>query len=131
MQRYLAFLAIAFFATLPQGFMIETNSNQSNSIAIVICNAQGEFDAFMDINGNISFAKDNKSSKNHDKNQTDTSQHCSFAGFANSGIVHSPQNFAKTEFFVPQRTILADYSVTIGHGLAAPPPPKTGPPSII
>lgn len=127
LQKCLALFAMTFFAIIPQGYMLETSDSVANKIAIVICNAQGEFNAFMDNNGNISFGK--KQTPEHE--DKDTSQHCNFAGFTSAGLISSPVNFIKVSFNHPQRPMLLDYSVTIGHGLAAPPPPKTGPPTLI
>ena len=131
LTQFLIAVAIFMRVIIPQGFMIGDNdqSNISNSVKIVLCTAQGELPATIDESGNIKF--EDTSSNHNEGKQNSANSHCTFVSalsditlaVANLGFVSANWDFAFTQsrFIVPQ----------IGLGLAAPPPPKTGPPTLV
>lgn len=120
--------ALLFYVIIPQGYMIDTKSNSSNGIAIKICNAQGVYDAFIDDKGEISFSKDKKQSQEHDNNADENgNQHCNYSSFSNSNYINPFLEFNFASHQLENLPTIFDI-VGIGRGLAAPPPPKTGPP---
>lgn len=129
--QLLIVLAVFMRVIIPQGFMLgEGSQSQSgNTISIILCTAQGELPATINANGEINF--DGEAPSNHENEKNGANSHCTFAS-ALSDVSFSGANhefvaanwdyaFSQSKFIVPQ----------IGLGLAAPPPPKTGPPILV
>lgn len=123
---WLAAIALAFQALLPGGFMLDTKPGDG-SITITLCTASGNITAIMDQDGQIREThtqKDMPTEGNAQKHGV-----CIFAGHGAAFDLPSPAPIAPI-VFAPYRP--SDFSaaayVAPGLGLAAPPPPKTGPP---
>lgn len=110
-------LALLLRMLIPVGFMPATGQG----FAITLCNGMAAMPDEIDKHGHV------------DKGQNtpdERGQHpCAFVGFssvldystfADASILHPMANVAR----VP----LPSFAVAIGRGLAAPPPPSTGPP---
>ncbi len=123
-------IAVAVLARviIPQGFMIGENigSDGGNRISIILCTAQGDLPATIDSNGDIRIGEDAPS--DHENGDNGPNNHCTFVGALADLSVNSSKfdyKAANWDFSL----IAAQYDITqIGNGLAAPPPPKTGPP---
>lgn len=116
--------AIAIFirVIIPQGYMAN-NSNTDGLFPIILCTAQGNVEAFIDNTGQITEKSDAHSNENHkDRN------HCSFAGSLNSFSYTPNFNLSINEGLDFTYIIKPKFEIGIGYGLAAPPPPSTGPP---
>ena len=114
-------LGLALFVRLlvPAGWMPAAGQGY----AIILCTDLGAATAWIDEDGKV-----------HKGNPAPTGgvdKHCAFAGFGASLTAPDPVGGA-LEFAPPTNlsapTAIA--SVAIGRGLAAPPPPQTGPPSL-
>jgi hypothetical protein len=127
----LALCAIALRIMIPGGYMIAPSADQGGLPTIVICTGQGAMvvktDADPKLEGLSKAAgktgdEDGKAARDHG---------CVFAGFSAPLQAPSFQSMALPTFetFVPAALSLNHQRP--GLGLAAPPPPKTGPPSII
>ena len=115
----LAILAILLRASIPGGFMLSA-AKAGGMPDLVICTAQG----LMTIAGDHAPGSDDDSGK-----QQDTS--CAFTAVASVTITPTLLSIATpiyAEAVVVQRAIPDQRP---GRGLAAPPPPTTGPPSLL
>ena len=109
-------LALAVRVLVPSGWM----PDQARGFAITLCTGAGAEAAWVDADGNI-----------HKKAPATAPDHpCAFAGMAAPMLggdaavaIVAP---ASVELAAPVRPLVA-----IGQGLAAPPPPSTGPPAIV
>jgi hypothetical protein len=106
---------------IPAGWMPTTGVDGMNRISI--CTGMGAETAWIDRGGKIH--KETPSSSHHDL------QPCGF-GVLGLGLNETPA------LILPLPALAADVvalvarqTPSIGHGLAAPPPPSTGPPSLI
>lgn len=115
----LALVVAALFMRLlvPAGWMPAAD----RGTMITLCTGTGAQQAWIDSRGNIHKGQPGEGQADHP---------CVFGGFAAvldlpsmSGALVAPLAFADA---LP---IFAATIVAIGHGLAAPPPPSTGPPS--
>lgn len=90
---------------------------------IELCTGKGMVTAFVDARGTL---HDSDPGKLHE-----AKQHCAFAGFSapfDPPLSVEPQpRFAATDAPPASRPLF----VTVGRGLAAPPPPSTGPPALL
>lgn len=117
----LAFIAIALLMRLlvPAGFMPATGQG----FAITLCTGMGAMPAWVDKHGHI-----HKGKQTPDK---PVEHPCGFGAFG--AALDLPGGAAGLALpFVVIRTLLTALgeAVSIGHGLAAPPPPSTGPPLV-
>lgn len=116
----LIFVALALFlrVMIPAGFMPTTGKG----LAITLCTSMSSTPAWIDEHGQVHKGK---------SSQGEQVQHpCVFAGFGATLDIPSIAGLLIPS--VTATTILigaSATSVTIGRGLAAPPPPSTGPPS--
>lgn len=88
---------------------------------IELCTAQGSLTAFVDARGKLHHGDPADAEK--------AKQHCAFAGLGGAldrPAAVEPPTVAPA--YAPLPTRIA--SASVGRGLAAPPPPSTGPPSI-
>ncbi len=113
-------LACAFVvrALIPQGMMLGA---KDGVFEISICSEQGRKTAWLDTSGQM-----------HDtapeKEQAET-MGCAFAAMA--GVAQTHQAAPALHFNHTAYTHHTLASVSVGKGLAAPPPPQTGPPLLI
>jgi hypothetical protein len=121
-----AFVLTAFVARalIPPGFMFEAEAG-SALVKVVLCSAHGSIEAFIDpTTGEISYAK--KPPKPSDKDDPP----CAFAAIAKvappSSVAAAPAPSEGTA-----RSSAARFDMRPGRGLSAPPPPATGPPSLL
>jgi len=119
-------LALIAFAMLlrvivPAGWMPTTDAD--GAIRISICTGMGPETAYIDRDGKLH--KEAPSGTHHDP------QPCGFGVLA-LGLIDPPLPTLLLPFVAATTVELAtSQTVSIGHGLAAPPPPSTGPPSLI
>lgn len=119
-------LALMLQALVPVGYMVKANA-QGDGIAITLCTPQGSVAAIMAPDGQIVAAGDDHHTPG-DQGPSDQSP-CAFAAHTSAAQatfippIEAPQTFALTPSPPWHATAIAP-----GHGLAAPPPPKTGPP---
>lgn len=123
-------MALAMRILIPAGFMVGNAQNLADGIPIVLCTAQGNIDAIMNEDGSIE-TKSHSDDKSHDAGIEKSHQNCAFA-FSNHHVSIASSVFVPA-FFVNSEAshIISEAKPMVGKGLAAPPPPKTGPPSII
>ncbi|MGK2911129.1 MAG: hypothetical protein ACSLE1_15205 [Sphingobium sp.] len=120
-QLLLALMLCALFARawIPTGWMPDSTSS---GYTISLCTGMGAVTARVDDLGAVHKNKPVKSG-------TDD-QPCAFAGMFT--IAALPDVSGSLAFVLPAmavRAFLPVYDVAIGRGLAAPPPPPTGPPT--
>jgi hypothetical protein len=119
-------LAIAMQAVVPSGYMVGT-SPKDGAIAITLCTSSGTVSAFIDADGQITETKPGSHEPNRDTD--DTKSVCAFSAHATAAFVPGQLALdAPNPSFQPQTTPLLIATLIPGLGLAAPPPPKTGPP---
>jgi hypothetical protein len=110
-------LAVLARAAIPAGWMPTV---QGERIAVSVCSGEGRAVMWLD-----------KAGKLHKSNpsQDDQDHPCAFASV--SPALNAPD--VLSVHLVSGKTVLtsADRQVSIGQGLAAPPPPSTGPPVLI
>lgn len=115
----LALMLLVLRALVPAGWMPAQQKGQW----ITICSGAGVTMAWMGADGKID--------KHPAPAKSEKSNHCAFAGLGAAAdlSIQLPEILAPvfSTPFIPA----AITSVAIGRGLAAPPPPKTGPPSLI
>ncbi len=114
-------LTLAIRVIVPSGFMPTTDDN--GMIRISMCSGMGPQTAWLDKSGHVH--KDPPTKGQHDP------QPCGFgaltvgAEMSNTPAIEPPVLFSEDPSFLPA------IAPSIGHGLAAPPPPSTGPPILI
>ncbi len=119
----LALIALALLARMlvPAGYMPTTGTD--GMIRISVCTGMGAQTAFIGRDGKVH--QDAPSGSHHDP------QPCGF-GALGLGLDDLPVLNLPLPAIVAAVTIVAARPVpAIGRGLAAPPPPSTGPPSLI
>lgn len=114
-------LALLLRILVPAGFMPSSNAGQGYAIAL--CSDMSGMSGWVDLNGKLhKGAKPSEETTNH--------QPCVFSGFATALTLPdiigpaTPAPIAVAAFFGSSLGRAA-----IGQGLAAPPPPPTGPPA--
>lgn len=119
----LVVLALALRMAVPAGWM----PSGEKGFALTVCAGTETSTVWIDTNGKIHESDPSKSGEHDDISH----EPCAFAGTALAlGIPDAATAPALT--VAPARHIASLPSeVTIGRGLAAPPPPPTGPPSLI
>lgn len=125
--RMLLFVSLVLRFLIPQGFMIDDKANSGNHIRIVLCKSQGSELTTLDLtNAIIQSHKNDKGEKNSPNQNMD---HCNYVGF-NASIDLQTADLSFDKPFFEKATGISDkINVYIGNGLAAPPPPATGPPA--
>jgi hypothetical protein len=119
-------LAIAMQALVPGGYMVGA-SPKDGAIAITLCTSSGTISAFIDAEGQITETKPGSHTPSPDTD--DTKSVCAFSGHVTTAFVpdelalDAPNPSFEAQTATPLRATLIP-----GLGLAAPPPPKTGPP---
>ena len=115
----LALVAMALVMRLlvPAGWMPSVENGRAG---ITICTGMGMAQAWVDSNGKIHKSQPNKNGQGE--------RPCVFGGL---GAALDVPALATLPLYAPPLTaitILLLPTVTVGHGLVAPPPPSTGPP---
>lgn len=114
-------LALAVRMVVPAGWMPSFTGGKAS---IMLCTGAGMVEAWVDADGKIHKQSPVKKGAND--------QPCAFAGLI--GAADAPQftHVVVTPLFAPQSSPHLDVTgVAIGLGLAAPPPPAIGPPTLI
>ncbi|MFN7606169.1 MAG: DUF2946 family protein [Hyphomonadaceae bacterium] len=122
-------LAIAIKVAIPVGYMVAPQALAAGLTPIVLCTSDGNVTAFMDEGGQIVTHGEEALANDHQGLPSDhEGSKCAFAG---QGVpLAAPQAASMPVLFedvVSVATIQQSF-VASGLGLAAPPPPKTGPP---
>jgi hypothetical protein len=115
----LALVAFALLAraAIPAGWM---PSVQGDRIAISICSGEGRETVWLDKAGKLHKSDGGQEHQDHP---------CAFASVTpaiDAPVSIEPLYLASKAAFAP-----VQHSVSVGQGLAAPPPPATGPPVLI
>ena len=116
----LILLALAFRVIIPSGFM----PSSERGFALTICTGMDTQTVWMDKSGKLH--KEDPS-----KGKSVEHQPCAFAGAAMAADVLSADfqvAMAPVALAIP---VFAKREVSVGSGLAAPPPPAIGPPSYV
>lgn len=113
----LIMFALALRILVPSGFM----PAQGQGLAITLCTGTGAVSAWVDSDGTVHKGKAADAAPEHP---------CTFSGFG--AVFDLPDHGAAS--VQPLRLVeaplfVARTAVAIGRGLAAPPPPSTGPPA--
>ncbi len=122
-------LAIAIKVAIPAGFMVAPQALAAGLTPIVLCTAQGDVTAFMNGDGQIvAHGEQGHAGDGQDLPGGHDGHPCTFAGQGTALTAPSAASVAVT--FVVTRKVTSDLDLIVapGLGLAAPPPPKTGPP---
>ena len=131
----MACLAIMMRVIVPAGFMVATPSHAGGlvgvnilGIPITLCTSQGSISAFINSKGDVIDAPNPAPKNPHEKN-SDNSSDCAF------GSSVTPLRYLHVvvrDVIPPEKLVLVLAAIwrdkVPGRGLAAPPPPKTGPP---
>jgi len=122
-------LAIAIKVAIPVGYMVAPQALAAGLTPIVLCTSDGNVTAFMDEGGQIVTHGDEALANDHQGLPSDhEGSKCAFAG---QGVpLAAPQAASMAVQFegAVSPTAIQPSFVAPGLGLAAPPPPKTGPP---
>ncbi len=119
----LALLLCALFTRtlVPAGWMPAITGE---GYTITLCTGAGAMSVWVDGEGQVH--------KQKPSNTDRTDQPCAFAGFLNAvtlpDMIGPPLPFVA---YVAARVVLPVTTLAIGRGLAAPPPPPTGPPATL
>jgi hypothetical protein len=122
----LAALALALQALVPAGFML-AKAPTSGGIEITLCTSSGTVTAFLNDKGQIVRDADDGAPSDHDNERSDPM--CGFAAQGVAGLAHHEPIVVSEGFgLTPAQKLHEHDDLAPGRGLAAPPPPKTGPP---
>jgi hypothetical protein len=126
MASVMVVLALVLQVFVPSGYMIGANA-KGGGIAITLCTPKGEVSAILLDDGQV-VAREDGNPKPVDDHDIDQPM-CPFAAHSSAVQVplFAPIDLA-TAFAAVQSDDAAFAIVSPGLGLAAPPPPKTGPP---
>jgi hypothetical protein len=120
----LAWLLIAFAllmrAAVPAGWMPVASANGPT---ITLCTGLGMVEAWFDASGKI-----HKSAPHHGEKESGA---CAFSGLGLALDVAAPPYLPGTIAERPASAPATHLADAVGRGLAAPPPPATGPPALI
>ena len=122
-QIPLALIACALLlrVLIPAGWMPTTGAD--GMVRISLCTGMGAQTAWID--------RDNKIHKEAPTGSQHDPQPCGFSVFGH-GLDRTPAvGLTLPAVAVAVIALVAHQSIFIGHGLTAPPPPSTGPPSLI
>ena len=128
----LAICAMALRIAIPSGYMLDQPSGVNGLPALVICSGQGALEVMNSANAALDDLRQIIGDQDKKDGGKGATQHgCAFAG--HSTPVHAPvlQSLAAPAFAPFVQTASTPVHQRPGLGLAAPPPPKTGPPSIV
>lgn len=121
----MAMLAVMIRVLIPAGFMVATGSEAGGS-RIVICSPQGAVEVLIDSSGN----RVKPPAEDHGKSKV--GEHpCAFATVATATLTSDLVIGAEAAVYSDLASASASPAQRPGLGLAAPPPPKTGPPILL
>ncbi|HZC16403.1 MAG TPA: hypothetical protein VE309_06565 [Caulobacteraceae bacterium] len=113
-----AVLLLILQVAIPPGFMLASGAGSpTGGLAMVICTGRGPVQLHPDAPG--------KAPHSH------AGTICAFAGHAGASLVPDLAAPRRVAFFAPAALVLRAVRLAPGRGLAAPPPPSTGPPSVL
>lgn len=112
--------ALLLRVAIPGGWMPAKGAD--GLVRITLCTGMGAVEAWVDGEGRI------HDGAPHKKQEPKTDQPCAFAGLIAPAIDADPLPPPLAPVARGATIVFADHAVAIGHGLAAPPPPPTGPP---
>jgi hypothetical protein len=115
---FLMVLTLAMRVAVPSGWMPSVGADGT---VITICTGTGLTEVTIDADGKV------HRTSPHDKSKADAP--CAFAGVGAALDVVEP--VAELAAFAHIHATMAQKASDIGQGLAAPPPPSTGPPILI
>lgn len=124
----LAVCAIAVRVLIPAGYMMAPTQGQGGLPAIVICTAQGAKTVSVDASGVV---QNGESAPKPADGKANPDHGCVFAGAVTPLPVPSLALVPAEAFVTVSRIDLPVGHQRPGLGLAAPPPFKTGPPTIV
>lgn len=118
-------MAMAMRVLIPQGYMVAPNS-LSGSFPIVLCTSQGPQTVNL---GETDPVVRSPSDVPADDSGGQPREHpCAFSGLGGDLAVEVQMIVALADWDWVRQSILFETRATPGRGLAAPPPPSTGPP---
>jgi hypothetical protein len=120
MAAALIVLALAVRVVIPSGFM----PSSERGFALTICTGMDTQTVWMDSKGKL---------HKEDPSKGKSVEHspCAFAGAAVADTVRTAHFESALSHITSAVTVFSASEVSVGTGLAAPPPPATGPPSYI
>ncbi len=113
-------LALALRMVIPSGFM----PSSERGFALTICTGMDTQTVWMDKSGKL--LKEDPS-----KGKSVEHQPCAFAGATTASDLPADDFTIALAPVAATDPVFAPRDVSVGHGLAAPPPPAIGPPSFI
>ena len=113
-------LALAVRIVLPAGFM----PSSERGFALTICTGMDTQTVWMDKSGKLH-------KEDPAKGKSVEHQPCAFAGAAMAGDAPTEATFIAMSPVATAVSVFAMREISVGRGLAAPPPPAIGPPSYI
>ncbi|WP_238475461.1 DUF2946 family protein [Sphingomonas cavernae] len=122
MALWIVACALLLRILVPAGWMPSTSAD--GAMRITLCTGQGMVEAWVGKDGTLQ-------DKAPQKSEPKTDQPCSFAGLGIALDAAPAIALDAPIFFVAAAAIALPAAVAIGRGLAAPPPPATGPPAIL
>lgn len=122
-------LAIAIKVAIPAGFMVAPQALAAGLTPIVLCTAEGNVTAFMDGDGQIlAHGEQGQVGDGQDLPGGHDGHPCTFASPGTPLAAPTANSLPVTFLTVMKLADDVNLIVAPGLGLAAPPPPKTGPP---
>lgn len=125
--RSFAFLVIALSlmvrAAIPAGWM----PSGERAFEVKICAGIEMQTAWLDKSGKLHKTDPSKKSDGGHNSKQD----CAFASLATQGIAAQSLDVVPSDRAQQNLPYLASANVAVGRGLAAPPPPSTGPPTLV
>ncbi len=117
----MAMLAVLIRVLIPSGYMVSPNIEAGGS-KIVICSPKGAIEVLVDASGQRI-----KAPTNHDKGKV--GEHpCAFSVATTASLSGDMALVSAPAAYVDLEAAASTPIIRPGLGLAAPPPPKTGPP---
>lgn len=120
MAAALIVLALAVRVVIPSGFM----PSSERGFALAICTGMDTQTVWMDKSGKLH-------KEDPAKGKSVKHQPCAFAGVAMAGNAPTEATFIAMPPVATAIPVFSMREISVGHGLAAPPPPAIGPPSYI
>jgi hypothetical protein len=115
-----ALIGILVRGAIPAGWM----PSHERAFAITICAGVDTHVVWLDAAGKLH-------NQQPTKKDSPDKEPCAFASAALAGNLFDAGNVEFASASHPQSEAIVAHAVTIGQGLAAPPPPATGPPVLI
>jgi len=129
LHLWVGMLAIAIKVAIPVGYMVAPQALAAGLTPIVLCTADGNVTAFMDGDGQILAHGEEALASDHQGLPSDhDGSKCAFAGQVVPLAAPQPATIPVLFENVVKVASTTNRFVAPGLGLAAPPPPKTGPP---